>query len=407
MSGTHSSKSSPVASSPVTSSPVASSPVTSSPVTSSGILSDAPQAPPLPAPLLPWRRLGHSSLVSSSALLGLCALASLLLLLGAAPCSAGPAKRELAEQLHPSASQRVDEHEADFGLDLRLRLQLPSYREADEQPDLLSSVALSASIPGSVVIDYEGLQGFVVKRARRRYRKLWRNQFKDWVRETYISDWELNRRAVAMGDAYADMLAGGRWWDRRWFHSLPEAKGGAPDTPYVHQVGQRTCFLRLGPLELYNDMRARLDKVAVLGLDPDPDRIYRPLRDVPRQMRDHAALGRVDGDVPAALADEDELLAQRPAVAILSPPPLAATLEFSSKVQARYERYHFDFKVRPEVRVRLRSNQQLDGRIGARASMDVYYGARRDHVIEVEARVRFRPLTREVQATIQVALLSW
>ena len=326
--------------------------------------------------------------------------------MSAAPCSAEPAQRDLSEQLRPATSQRHDE-EPGSDLDLRLRLRLPSWREADEQPDLLASVALSPTIPGSVVVDYEGLQGFMVKHMRRRYRKLWRNQFKDWVRETYMSEWELNRRAVAMGDAYADMLAGGRWWERRWFHSLPEAKGGAPETPYVHQVGQRTCFLRLGPLELYNDMRARLDKVAVLGVDADPDRIYRPLHDVPRQMRDHAALGRVDGDVPAAFADEEDQAAQRPEVAIATPTPLGATLEFTPQAQASYERYHFDFKVRPELRARLRGNQQLDGRVGARATLDVFFGARRQHVLEVEARVRFRPLTREVQATIQVALLSW
>jgi len=350
--------------------------------------------------------LSHKGLVSSGATLALSALASLILVVGAAPCSAEPAQRDLSEQLRPTSSRHSDDEPAP-DLDLRLRLRLPSWREAGERPDLLASVALSPSIPGSVVVDYDGLQGFVVKRMRRRYRKLWRNQFKDWVRETYISDWELNRRAVAMGDAYADMLAGGRWWERRWFHSLPEAKGGAPDQPYVHQVGQRTCFLRLGPLELYNDMRARLDKVAVLGVDADPDRIYRPLHDVPRQMRDHAALGRVDGDVPAALADEEDARARQPAVALLAPPPLGATLEFAPQAQGSYERYHFDFKVRPEMRVRLRGNQQLDGRVGARATMDVYFGARRQHVLEVEARVRYRHRNREVQATIQVALLSW
>lgn len=347
-----------------------------------------------------------AGLVSSSAALGLSALVSLILVVGAAPCCAEPAREDLSDQLRATTTQHSDEAPRS-NLDLRLRLRLPSWREAEGRPDLLASVALSPTIPGSVVVDYEGLQGFVVKRMRRRYRKLWRNQVKDWIEETYISDWELNRRAVAMGDAYADMLAGGRWWDRRWFHSLPEAKGGAPDTPYVHQVGQRTCFLRLGPLELYNDMRARLDKVAVLGVDADPDRIYRPLHDVPRQMRDHAALGRVDGDVPAPLADEEDQRAERPAAALLTPPPVGATLEFAPQAQGRYERYHFDFKVRPEVRARLRGNQQLDGRVGARATMDVYFGARRQHVLEVEARVRFRPLTRELQATIQVALLSW
>ncbi|MGE0710337.1 MAG: hypothetical protein AB7N76_26385 [Planctomycetota bacterium] len=299
------------------------------------------------------------------------------------------------DELSPRSRASSFELEADDGLDLRIELRLPSWSEG-AAPSLLSQLSLSPRIPGQLGVRYRGLQGFVVKRLTSRYRKLFTSQIGRLA--PYLTDAELRARYQEMGDAIADMEAGGRWWERAWYYSLSPEAGGAPP-PTIEEVGERVEVLRLGPLTVTNDLRARLH---LLELGVGSGCVVRDIKDTQVPLRDHARLLREQGDLDLS-GEPDQPAGPTPQDDV---PPLAARLALPP-THAEYEGVRFELKLRPELNARLDSSFLPDTRVGLRVVLDVRLGAKETLVSRIEARVSYRQTTGELAATLQVALVSW
>jgi hypothetical protein len=311
-----------------------------------------------------------------------------------------------------SRASRID-HESESGIDLRIRLRLPSFREA-QPSSLLGQVALSRTIPGAVITRYRGLHGFVVKRLRRRYQKYWRSQLRELERGTNVTTATLRRHRERLGDAIADMRTGGRWWERSWFHSLPEDQGGAPSMALEHEVGSKTVF-SWGPLQVSNEMRARILRVGVFRLDPEAGPVFRELPE-DLAVRDHARLLRVGGEHGPADPSDDldrDVGGEIEDVSEATGPldPVSAELDIPQHSTwspgSKWSQVRVDFKIRPEVRLKLKSGFRLDTRLGVRCRFEIRFGPREEHLIDIQVRARFRPRTQEGVVSFQVALIAW
>ena len=92
---------------------------------------------------------------------------------------AAPTRVDGDGRIVPSPAQD-DVVDASFDLHDFVKLTLPRLGSLEEPfgETLARQVSMYDPAPGSLVIRYRGLQGFVVKRLRRRFRKEWRKQFK-------------------------------------------------------------------------------------------------------------------------------------------------------------------------------------------------------------------------------------
>ena len=319
-----------------------------------------------------------------------------------APPEANELKPEGAE-LAPRPLPDLSEH---------VRLRMPDLQSGEEgaQDGFLAAVALTRRIPGSLVIDYEGLQGYVMKQLQKRLRKEWGNHLEDVQEYTEITDWEMRQRYERMSNALIDHEAGGAWWDRPWMYSLPASKGGAPDQPYVHQVGRTIEFLRLGPLALRNDMKARMDTVTVFELDSDPGRIYRALPEqVPLLARDHAQLDRGNPRLDPLAFDDDERSERRDAGGFRSIRGMDLVINTEIEPSRWLDGVRWRVKLRPGARLKVKGTQtdDLDGDVSLRVVLEVRLGASEMHVLDIEWTTKYKPLDREGYTALEISLLSW
>ena len=292
--------------------------------------------------------------------------------------------------------------------------RLPGPSAADE---LLGHTTLVRRLPGTQVVRYRGFQGFVVKRLRRAYQSRWRRSLRDAERAGGLDHFQLAAHYQAMGEAEADLAAGGRWWERSWLHSLPAEKGGAPSTLYETRIGGQVEVFRIGPLSVTNDFRARIEGFG-FRLSPTPGRVFRDLAE-DELARDHATLRREFGD-----EDRDDLdeLPTRGRVAEherreegegLAPDENLATsaglLDLRFDATVPQPDLAWRFHVRPEARVRLRPGSNPRARVGIRGVLEISMGPTRarKHVIDVVGRVRYDLVRRELVATLQVQLVAW
>ncbi|MDC3379181.1 hypothetical protein OAX78_02755 [Planctomycetota bacterium] len=286
-------------------------------------------------------------------------------------------------------------------------LDLPSHRWASsfKRTSVVPQItAHEVMPPGSVHVRYQGLARYVVRHAQRRFRKEWRAQINERFDETNMTDREYRAEMRKVDLAFADHATGGRWWQRTWWDSLSETQGGAPSTPHVVTIGTQTEILRIGSFSISNDLRGRLDAVALLGHGEGPT-----VRDVPNERArasDHAHLARSGGDT-------DE-----PVQALDPPHDMAVVVGSDARsgypgltVQSRLGPDNsaapwVRFKVRPSVRVKVSG---LDVLTQARVRMDleVFWGADREQVLDVECDLRYDLQSEELRATVQVALVSW
>jgi hypothetical protein len=288
-----------------------------------------------------------------------------------------------------------------------VRLKLPSYRwlPRDLGSDFIHAVSLTRLPPGSLVMRYEGIEGVVVRKATSRLKSLWNDSIRDRYEADLIDYDEYGDELTDMGNACADFDAGGRWWDRSWLDSLTPERGGAPERPVVCQIGERLEVFRLGPLSVTNDLRARIDHLTVLRIDPDAGQIYRHL-DVRRLAHEHAHLRRdadeQDDHLPP-LSPEDGRRQREaeaaPAVRIILDPPDPGLLP------GRW-RLH----LRPAASINpMHKGSIIDmvRDLSLRASLELYMGARPKKFMEIEALARFDPSTREATLAIEVSLVQW
>ena len=285
----------------------------------------------------------------------------------------------------------------------RVDLTLPRLQFEHDPYAELRALAPTHVAPGSRILDYHGFEGFVIRKLQSRYRSMWRSQLRKQFSEGSMSEFDMTRRDTRMRNAVADMELG-RWGDRSWLDAFTPEKGGAPLTPYVHDIGEDLLVFEWGALSLSNSFRARIDKVA-LSLDPDPGRIYRSQVGASR-ARDHALLQRAVLD-PHDPDDQPEDGAKFGRLDLGSA-QLAFELEPLTK---RFlQNTSWRFKVRPRVRLRLPSDLAADEivrSVGIRTSLDLHWGARRAKVASLECDLRYSPEDNEVRAQVQLAVLTW
>jgi hypothetical protein len=187
--------------------------------------------------------------------------------------------------------------------DLGLALTLPRYSWLPaRRAALVDQVTLTRLPPGSLLLRYQGFQGFVVGKLRRELRKRWLSSLRDQWEGQVLSDDAYEQALEAMYDDLALHEAGGAYWTRRWYESLPAEKGGAPEVPYVQQVGQKVDLVRIGSWSISNDMRAHLDGVT-LSLDAGQGPYVRRSDGsvAVRLAREHARLARARGETDSEI----------------------------------------------------------------------------------------------------------
>lgn len=280
-------------------------------------------------------------------------------------------------------------------------LRLPAFRWL-RQPDFVSQVSLTRSPPGSLVISYAGVQGFVVRRVQGRLRELWHDAIDDAWDAGILDDDEYEAALRRMYDSLADHRAGGRWWERSWQGSLVVGRGGAPAEPYEHQIGER-IELRLGPLVFTNELRAHIGRLAVVSVDPDAARLLRGT-DPARLAREHAWLARDDRD-----PDEPPTLEEGPEDPDdprgLAAPVVRATLAWPEPVAMRAR---WRLTLRPSVSMRTsRRPAELVRDLRLRTTLELYRGSGQLRYLQVEAVVRYRPDAEEVTVALEVVLFTW
>ncbi|MCO5171974.1 MAG: hypothetical protein M9894_37220 [Planctomycetes bacterium] len=273
-------------------------------------------------------------------------------------------------------------------------LRLPRLRWVSGA-DLLPQVSLTRLPPGALVIRYAGLQAVVVRRVQGHLRDRWHASLRDAWAAGVLSDERYEAALERMFDALADHRAGGRWWERSWLDSLPASRGGAPDPPLEHVVGERVA-LRLGPLILTSDLRLQVERVGALAVEPDAPRPLRRL-ETARLAREHAWLRREVVDAEDLVAGEvgppEGELEAAPARPGLAPALL---------------RPRWRLTLRPAVRVRASGGHGGPVRdVRVRAVLELFRGPARLRFLEVELALRYRPEDDEVVVGVELALVTW
>lgn len=347
----------------------------------------------------------HSSVKNLEALALLIALAC--------PCLAGPPSSDGTRDDLPTRPIEVEAraHEGPLTRLRDVRLHLPRLGDLDSDRDsFLRDVSLTELPPGSLVIEYEGLQSFIVRRLQSRYRSLWRSQVSLLYDETSMSDAEYRAANDEISLAFTDLKTG-RWWERSWRDSLLPEKGGAPAVPYIHKVGQEIELFRFGGLHLTNELKVRVDRLAVFSLDADPGLVYRERRalgEESRAARDNARLQR-------AMIDPDDDGARRPTTS-RSPvgrAPVAEPLVAIELAPARtifWEGISWRVKLRPQLRLRLPDDMQPVGFVRAaslRLGIDMHMGQDERQVMSLDFGVSYQPEDGELQVRGELALVSW
>lgn len=244
----------------------------------------------------------------------------------------------------------------------------PDLRLTARRPDinLIDQITMTRVPEGSLRVEYRGIHKPIVRHARRRYRKLWRESFDD--RLDYMTPAQIARTYEIMGFARAD-VDGGRWWDREWFDSLPEDQGGAPKTPYVHYVGNDVEF-KFGPLVVSNSLKFKMKTLAVLQFDTDPDRQIDPSVELPNGRRKH----NFSVDIKPT-----------------------SNKTFGTRFKA---------KLRPNISIGLPGSKLTAAlrNISLRGEMEMFVGGRKVLVAQCEIAVKE---LRELTVTFDIALVSW
>jgi hypothetical protein len=300
-------------------------------------------------------------------------------------------------------------------LDMPIRLFLPTWNDLPtRRGELLDSAALHAKIPGTLRLRYRGFHGFVLKHLTRRFRKEWSKSIRAEAASASSYDTVQVRRRlnVQRSNAIQDHKAGGRWWERRWFHSFAEEKGGVRKGAYTQTVGETLTILKIGPLTLNNQFRGRFDKVAAFEL-AEPGRIYRGVFDdeEPLQARSDAQLSRDNnplvGDDLAEEADPSPTDSEGPARVIAPASSLDLWLDLETKDRSAFG-LTYRLKVRPRVHTRV-TTEKITVSMRLKAALEISMGVResRRRVVDVEFAVRYKPDRNDLRAELEIVLVRW
>lgn len=134
--------------------------------------------------------------------------------------------------------------------------------------DWVDSVSMSRPPPGSLMIRYDGLHGFMMKQIRGQCRQFVRRSIKQgWMVRADDEDAPIYQSVVERD--WVGFHTNGAWWTRSWMDSLTPERGGAPSTPFTHTYG-REVTLRRGPIEVTNTLKVRFDYIGLFEVNPDP-----------------------------------------------------------------------------------------------------------------------------------------
>ncbi len=112
--------------------------------------------------------------------------------------------------------------------------------------DFLQHVTMAREIRGSSITIYGG--PFEI--AYRQINRMLLNEWDAWNETLYlggeIDSLEWGNRIRDMRDDMRLLRRGGKWWTRKWWwDNLPEAKGGAPESPVITRFGRTFTLLDL------------------------------------------------------------------------------------------------------------------------------------------------------------------
>lgn len=306
--------------------------------------------------------------------------------------------------------------------DLGLSLTLPRYSWLPaRRAALVDQVTLTRLPPGSLLIRYEGFQGFVVGKLKRELRKRWASSLRDQWEGQVLSDDDYESALQSMYDDVALHEAGGAWWTRAWYESLPAEKGGAPEVPFVQTIGQKVDIVRIGPWSVSNDMRAHLDGIT-LSLDAGQGPYVRRSDGsvAVRLAREHARLARARGETESEL-EASEVLddATDPAPPSDVEGPDMATgfvrLTFAAPRPTRWlGGTEVKVKLRPTARFKVDQAQTYFVRdVALRAQFTFCDPTTSDGrrfplpLACLEAVVRYQPDGQELSCGVELALIAW
>lgn len=297
-----------------------------------------------------------------------------------------------------------DSSSLDFdALDVRLRL--PTYRCVPREArrgDFISQVALTRLPVGSLVVRYEGIEGYIIKKVQSRLRNQWRTTLRDAYEEGGIDLDRYVSRVKHMNEVLTDFRAGGRWWERSWLDSFPPEKGGAPAVPYEEVIGRRLEVFRLGPLSFTNELRARLDKTTILSFDPDGGQIYRDI-EVAHLAREDARLERADtpDELPLLGVPESRPAGtEEPVVRLTLDPPTSKLLPSWWKI-----------RFRPGMIVGVSKGFDpinMLREVSLDVSVELYLGAKaQTKFMEIQGNITYDPDDNLTSLSFQVELVTW
>jgi hypothetical protein len=254
--------------------------------------------------------------------------------------------------------------------------------------DLLQHVTLRPRIPGSSRIRYRGFESVVVRYLKRRLQREWSRSLSRYGDLHNLSLTERQRLGRRRADAFRD-LREGRWWERRWFHSLTPELGGAPLRPWVHQIGRRLVILDWGEFTLTNEFRGRLNGFLLSAREPRN-------RIPSRSPESWEWAGRpVDGRLIAPVETEGER------------PPGAFDLWIGLDTRPWFAYgLRWELKVRPGSHWRFKPDQvRADLHLRAVLRLTVVPSERR--VADIEWLGRYRLWEDEWSLELQAVLLRW
>jgi hypothetical protein len=300
----------------------------------------------------------------------------------------------------------LDDDPPAFDADIEVRLELPAYRwlpRRVHRADFMHQVSLTRLPPGSLVVRYEGIEGYLVRKTQSRMKSLWRESIKDAWEAGILDDQRYDSAIEHMYESLSDFRAGGRWWERSWLDSLTPERGGAPATPFVQKIGERIDVFSLGPVRFTNDFKARVDRVTILSFDPDGGQIHRDF-DLRRLAREHARLQRAgddlderDDELPALTGEPPDGGLAEPMVRIALEPPEPGILP-------GYWRLRF----RPSAGLDLLGDpSEIVEELSMRVALELFLGESRVKFLEVEALASYEFEDNSASIGIEFSLLTW
>jgi hypothetical protein len=210
------------------------------------------------------------------------------------------------------------------------------------QSNLLDSVTMRRIPHGSLYRSYKGPTRLVLKLARNQVRRFARRY------HDHSEDPHRLHMNISGGPVHP-------WWTREWFDSLPNDCGGAPDTPFIHTYGREISW-KLGPLTISNTFKLKLDYVAALRLNADPE--------------------------PPAVEGDPIKPPKAPSVAIDVQPDVRSISSTSIK-----------FKVRPSISIGLPKPDEgwwsFVRKLAVRANLSIFHRGR--PILDTEAELTYKP----------------